>query len=305
MQIVDGARSPGYRALARRRLEEVRTSLPALVKIEPTARCAALVCVALHETLAKRMSAESLAQAVSGMRTAAEVVDEELGSVLRHPLVANFVTALRRRAGPPRLGRGAVPLSPADYARLRDAERLPMEIRQAAALLWVRAARFADVKAMRAGSLWLMPSGLWAMELAGEKTSAVGTATRAEIDVPIQERRLLRDLVSDSPPTTAMMDRPPLLPGLRRKRFITALRRVAGPGYTTHSFRKGSVSAMLDGGCSEGTARLLTGHRTSRGFQPYSSRADAPTEARLREVGRILTVSSAGDEESEASASSR
>ena len=279
--IADLARSTGYRAAARRRL----ASLTAQMSGEgPVA-----VCRALMKVLGNRMSAATLSGAVSAMRTTAAQDDHPLATPLRHPLVTAFIAGKQKLEGPPVLRRGATPISRAEYTKLRDS-RAPLQVRQAGALMWVRAARFADIQAMRTGAIWRVTNDIIAIECGAEKTSQLGLARQVELSLPRAERRLLSPLISPAPPKTRPASRGPLLP-ITRALFIRYLRKETNnPTLTTHSFRRGAVKAVLESGLSASDARLLTGHRTVRGFAPYATRADAPTRRRLTSLCRALAA---------------
>lgn len=282
MAVVEGSRCRGYRALGRRRLATL------LGATGPTPSPMD-VAVALHQGFAPRMTAESLAQAVSSMRTTADLTAPGLAQTLRDPLVSAYATGLRRQAGPPPLTRGAVPMTLGEYTAMREGDS-PLEFRQMAVLLWHRAARWADVKALRTGALWATAHGTWAVEAGQEKTSLLGVPGRYELYLPRREQDLLRPLLGAAPPPTRQVERGMMFPHADRKRFTRDLRRATGNGtLTTHSFRKGAVAQLLMGGVGLDAARLLTGHRTREGILPYAPRPDSHTISQIARASRALT----------------
>lgn len=249
----------------------------------------AQLCCVLPAVLGP-MKPESATSAISAMRTTAAVDGDPLESLLRHPLVTAFEVGRRKLAGPPALERSAIPLRRTEYVTFRDSPGVPLWMKQAAVLMWVRGARWADVGAMRQGSIWRLPGRLVGMEAGAEKTSRLGKARRIEVVIPPAEKALLAPLLTVGPSPVPQRRRLPLLPDMDRRTFQEHLRQVTGnPQLTTHSFRHGVVATTLAAGHTTGEVRLLTGHRTEEGFAPYQRRADEKTRRTLRSLAAALS----------------
>jgi integrase len=234
---------------------------------------------------AARVQADTVSAEVSRMRTTADILVPRLASLLRHPMVTAAVEGLRRRAGPPSMVRGAVPLPVAMYRRLRDATT--REVQAAIVLMWCAAMRHADVAAMRAGGLW-SDGDMLAVEIAVSKTHQVGLPRGITLAPPALECRILAPWTTAAPPLGRPLARPPLLPAATYPVVAAAIRQHAGGEYTPHSLRKGAVQHMLAHGARVQDIPLLTLHRSLAGLMAYANRADAGTRATVRELSDML-----------------
>lgn len=228
----------------------------------------------------------SLTAYLSGMRAVATRVGSPMAPAIDHPLVADYLQALRIAAGPPALIRGATPATFEDV--LRVVERAPRQVAQVVALAWLRAARIADVLELRVGGLW-RSGNMLAMEQPPTKhLLARGCPRVVLMDYPEWAEGVLRDLVSTTAPTTAALARPPMF-SLTREKIVTAIRR-ADPtrSLTAHSFRKGAIAALARAGASVHDMTALSGHRTREALCSYLGHVPKEVERSMRRCGTLL-----------------
>lgn len=231
------------------------------------------------ERLRAGISASTITQDISAARLAAQRTHTVYAQALQGRILKEVVTAAQNLTGPPPLIKGAAPMTAFEFEHLMT--RGSLTCRQALALGWLRAARTADVLALRAGSLWTVGRQL-AIELGSEKVKSLGIPGYVLVALPRRERELLQPLISPRPPTTAPMTRPPLLRLTYREfRAYMLTHRPPGSSITPHSIRKGAVLRMLDAGTPLKDIALVTHHRSVVGLMAYVSRLDTDTSRRM------------------------
>ena len=225
------------------------------------------------------MAAASVAQDVSAARLASQWADPRAREALSNQLTTSVLVAARRLTGPAPLTKGAVPMTIAEYHHLLCRGSTPC--RQALAICWLRAARTADVLALRAGSLWMEGAHL-SIELGAEKARKLGLPGFVTVTLPAKEKLLLQPLLAPHRPTTAPATRPKLLP-LTYPEFREYIinNRPVGSKVTPHSLRKGAVMRMLQAGESLASISLITQHRSVTGLMAYVTHMDHATRAKM------------------------
>ena len=230
------------------------------------------------------MTADSLSQVLSRMRTTADVFAPVLAASLRAPLVAAALEGMRRGEGPTQLIRGAVPLPVEGYTRVRDSAT--GQAQAMCVLMWHAAMRFADVAAVRQGGLWWEQDVL-VVELPVSKTHAIGLPRGIRFVPPPRERGILLPWTASAPPVSRPFARVPLF-DLGYVEFATVVKRVAGGEFTPHSFRKGAVQHLLRRGGRIQDIPLLTLHRSLPGLLAYANAPDAETQDTVRALSAML-----------------
>ena len=238
------------------------------------------------DRLRSGISSATVAQDLSAARLAASRTNPLYLAALNDPLVTDVLNGGRRLEGPPPLTRGATPMSLLEYRHLLT--RGPMVCRQALALCWLRAARTADVLALKRGSLW-MRGKLLVIELGREKCKALGIPGFVEVLLPETEKLILSTLISVGPPVTRPMKRLPLLP-LTYAAFHAYIltHRPRNSTVTPHSLRKGSIQQMIRAGIPLKDVALLSQHRSVEGLMPYVSMMDRDTQSRMHSASLAL-----------------
>lgn len=268
-RVARAARSEGYQARGEQLLQEVfEQGIDGLT----AARWAT-------SRLRSGVSASTLAQDVSAARRAAMGHDQRYQTALNDQLLKDVVTASRRLEGPAPLIKGATPMLREEYDALLS--RGPLRCRQMLALCWLRAARAADIIAMKEGSLW-MADGLLHIELGQEKVRKLGIPGFMVVPLPLRERVILAPLIARHPPSTPPFSRRPLLPVTYQDfyGYITT-HRPTGSNITPHSLRKGAVVRMLDAGKPLRDIALVTQHRSTCGLMSYIPKLDRETRQRM------------------------
>lgn len=229
--------------------------------------------------LRANISANTIIQDVSAARLAALRNLPVYRQALEGNILKDVLTAARKLQGPAALMKGATPMTLEEYNVL--VARGSLCCRQALVLCWLRAARTADVLALRAGSLWREGNQL-CIELGSEKAKNLGIPGFVTVALPPREALLLAPLIASRPPLTAPSKRPPLLP-LTYDQFRSYIltNRPSNSTITPHSMRKGAVLRMLQAGRSLRDISLVTQHRSVAGLMAYVTCLDSHTKARM------------------------
>ena len=161
--------------------------------------------------------------------------------------------------------------------------------RQVLILCWLRAARTADVLALRRGSLWEKDQCL-AIELGVEKSRSLGMPGYVEVRLPSRERLILSPLLSSEKPVTRPMDRPALFPEMDYATFHDYIINNRPPGSTStpHSLRKGAIQAMVQAGVPLRDIALISQHKTVEGLTAYLSSTDLETQRRMHSASAAI-----------------
>lgn len=236
--------------------------------------------------LRKGVSAATVSQDIAAARLSAQWHPPVFSQALNGHILNRALQGARRITGPPPLVKGATPMTTPEYEHL--IVRGDLLCRQALALGWMRAARMADVLALRRGSLWLEGADL-AIELGAEKAKQLGIPGFILVTLPVREKLLLLPLIAPCPPASAPLTRPPLL-DLTYARFRTYLTTHRPPGsqVTPHSMRKGAVLKMLQAGQPLKNIALITQHRSALGLMAYVSRLDRQTRTRMESASAAI-----------------
>ena len=236
--------------------------------------------------LRQGVAAATIAQDVAAARRAAERSDPRAERALQTTLLADVIVGARKLEGPGPLRKGAVPMSLAEYEHL--VTRGTLECRQALALMWMRAARTADVLAMKAGSLWMDGDGL-GMELGSEKSRKLGVPGFLRVHLPSREAELVGPLLSRSPPDSHPNTRPALLDlNYHLFRAYILLNRPPASRVTPHSVRKGAIMQMVSNGVPLAEVAKISQHRTTAGLMSYVYALDHQTARQMSNASRAI-----------------
>lgn len=226
---------------------------------------------------------------LTAYRGAALAVAERTASPLlpaiRHPLVSDYLRALRVAAGPPPLKRGAQPAQLSDVQEI--VERASREVAQVVALAWLRAGRVADVLELRQGALWWEGATRLAMEQPPTKALlGLGLPRVIHLWPPAWARTVLNPLVGAGPPAGRGLDRPPLF-RVTRQAVAKEIARIR-PGLSAHSLRKGAIATLARGGTGIEDIMVLSGHRSREALTHYLGSVPAELTRSMRTCSALL-----------------
>jgi integrase len=171
---------------------------------------------------------------------------------------------------------------PLPAAAARRLESLPPSTeRLVCQLMWHAAARLSDLSRLRARDILPESRGWVTLRYRHTKTAQRGTVRMARIQLPRGARRLLRAAIESAPPLSLPLN----LPATR----ITAYLHHHFPGYSSRSFRRGAVQAMLDRGVDERDVVRLTGHASVETLLIYADRLGRKGDHAMRRCATALT----------------
>lgn len=177
-----------------------------------------------------------------------------------------------------------LPLEPAAQATPATSSHLRLLVRQdpkagyVATLLWRSAARFSDWKYLAAADITPFPQGVFQIRYRRTKSQTRGVQRLAILSLP--------DWAADQMREDLSRGRPPL-EGWTYATFRHRLRAVC-PTLTPHSFRRGAVQVLLDGGVHPREVARLTGHKSLSTLYGYADRLPAPAWTAMEAARALL-----------------
>ena len=148
-------------------------------------------------------------------------------------------------------------------------------------LLWHSAARFSDwVGRLPVEAVTCLPRRWVTVQYRKTKTSTAGVVRLATFRLPRQAWTALAERMRCLRPRQSLFSLP-------YAAFYTWLRAHA-PGLTPHSFRRGAVQAMLDGGVPPKEVCRLTGHRALSTLYGYADRLPPSARAAMTLAAPLL-----------------
>lgn len=172
--------------------------------------------------------------------------------------------------------RQANPATPATVARLCAGGEAPTAL--AVALLWATAARHSDWSRVRAEDLVDHRGGWFTVKYRSTKTSSRGVSRTVVFSLPRAAKQHLRRRILEHPDAVFPLSYHQLHKELQ----------VRGSGLTPHSFRRGAIQALLDGGLPPQEVARLTGHQRLTTMYAYADRVPRTAWRAMARAYRLL-----------------
>lgn len=169
--------------------------------------------------------------------------------------------------------------TPATSSDLRLLARQDPRAGYVATLLWRSAARFSDWKYLTATDITPLPREVFQVRYRKTKSQVKGLQRLALFSLPAwASAQLQKDLQRGRPP-------------LEDWTYSSFRRRLqaACPTLTPHSFRRGAVQVLLDGGVHPREVARLTGHKSLSTLYGYADRLPAPAWTAMEAARTLLT----------------